>query len=246
MATEAQDWCTDYYEKKGADRNDLLGSQGMLWQHLATDASVFAALKAAKLERETACVLDVGCGEGATIGRLITAGFEPWQLTGVDVQEHRLQRAQDRYNAIFRKCDGRQLPYDDGAFDLVTQTMMFAQLEQWPGMQVAGEMLRVTRPGGYILLVDWRYASRGTPLHLANVWQLFKVGQQTKLIRRFPGALVPPIGRFLSKWCPWTYFLVAAFCPPLVGQHATLLRRNQRSHKGENALSITPISPVNL
>jgi hypothetical protein len=39
------------------------------------------------------------------------------------------------------------------------------------------------------------------------------------------GALVPPVGRFLSSRLPGLYFAVQALMPPLVGQTTTILER---------------------
>jgi hypothetical protein len=39
------------------------------------------------------------------------------------------------------------------------------------------------------------------------------------------GALIPPVGRFLSKYCHALYFPVAALLPPLVGQVVTVLQK---------------------
>ncbi len=59
-----------------------------------------------------------------------------------------------------------------------------------------------------------------------RVAELFDVGGSTSWVTRQRGALVPPVGRVLSKYAPWLYFLVKALLPPLVGQITTVLRKN--------------------
>lgn len=51
------------------------------------------------------------------------------------------------------------------------------------------------------------------------------MGFQTELITMEKGALIPPLGRFLSKNIPSIYFLVGKLFPLLVGQVAYLLRK---------------------
>ena len=64
---------------------------------------------------------------------------------------------------------------------------------------IAREMIRVTKPGGYIMLADWRYQRRGsgvnTAISKATVKRLFRVGESTDVIARERGALVPPLGK---------------------------------------------------
>jgi hypothetical protein len=59
----------------------------------------------------------------------------------------------------------------------------------------------------------------------ARIAALFDVGGSTSVIARERGALVPPVGRRLSRYLPSLYFLVQALLPPLVGQVTTVLRK---------------------
>ena len=59
-----------------------------------------------------------------------------------------------------------------------------------------------------------------------RVTELFDVGGATTLIAREKGALVPPLGRALSKYAPSLYFLAQTLMPPAVGQITTVLRKN--------------------
>jgi hypothetical protein len=110
--------------------------------------------------------------------------------------------------------------------------MIFLQMtDQELGKQVAQQMIRVTKPSGYLLLSDWRYGKPGTsefkPMNQVRIARLFNVGSQTSIRKVLPGALVPPVGRFLSKNLPSMYFAVSSLLPFLVGQKVTVLQKNR-------------------
>jgi hypothetical protein len=80
------------------------------------------------------------------------------------------------------------------------------------------------------VLVDWRTPKLRDPNYSAltrrRAARLFGIGRQTRMVGVFRGALVPPIGRFLSIHLPNMYFLVQGCLPLLVGQVAYLLQKN--------------------
>jgi hypothetical protein len=94
---------------------------------------------------------------------------------------------------------------------------------------IASEMLRVCRPGGYLVLIDWRTPWPGNPnykaLTVREVRRLFEVGRKTDLVARRRGALVPPLGRLISHRAWPLYFLISALVPALVGQVVYVLKR---------------------
>ncbi len=98
-------------------------------------------------------VLDVGCGTGVVATRLAGAGFE---VTGVDpsagMLEH-LRRTESEVTAV--QGSATDLPFDDGVFDL---TMCVAVMHHIADPDAVNrslrEMVRVTRPGGLILVWD--------------------------------------------------------------------------------------------
>src|SRR5881398_73203 len=97
---DAQECYADYYAKKGADRNSLLENPGVLFQVLAQDAAVIRALRSAGLDPQTSQVLDVGCGDGASLWLLMRLGFEAANLYGVDLLESRIAGARARHPLI--------------------------------------------------------------------------------------------------------------------------------------------------
>lgn len=221
-----------YYARSGADRNDLRTNPGVLFQTLALEASVVRAVRAMRLDPPAARVLDVGCGSGGDLFHLLRLGFDPANVTGIDIREQGIARARRLYPQIrFVVGDASAMDFADGSFDLVWESTMFVTLaDPKLSAQIAREMVRVCTPEGYLLLVDWRTPKPWAPeyraLRRSRMRYMFDVGGGTRLVGTFRGALVPPVGRLLSKWLPSMYFLLAACCPPLVGQVAYLLQKN--------------------
>ena len=84
-----EEWYRRYYATLGADRNSLLKNPGVLFQSLAHDAALIRALQSIRPEQDTARVLDVGCGAGASLLMFVALGFVPDNLHGIDFQESR-------------------------------------------------------------------------------------------------------------------------------------------------------------
>ena len=95
-------------------------------------------------------VLDVGCGTGRFIGSLPSR----YDAVGVDASEGMLDRAR-RKGIEVAQSGADSLPFDDQTFDLVTT---FAVLHHLIDPEVVrgalGEMARVVKPGGAVLVWD--------------------------------------------------------------------------------------------
>ena len=96
-------------------------------------------------------VLDVGCGTGAlayAIAPLVG------QVVGVDSSEEYLAAAREDApdNCTFVPGDGEALSFDYGDFDLVGCLRVLHHVAR-PEL-VVSEIVRVTRPGGRILIAD--------------------------------------------------------------------------------------------
>lgn len=218
-----------YYEEKGADRNDVLCTPGVLFQKLAKDRAEIRALGAIGLSKDWK-VLDVGCGGGTNLASLLHYGITPEQLYGIDLMPSRIEEAQSKYpNISFHCCDASKAPFEDGFFDLITESTMFLQLpSETLAEDIAAEMIRLVKPGGYIMLTDWRYdfwRPGYTGLPMRRIKRLFLVGTETKVVRREHGPLLPPLGRFLSAYAGPLYFLLHALLPILAGQMTTVLQK---------------------
>lgn len=97
--------------------------------------------------------LDVGCGTGVLAERLSREGFE---MTGVDPSAGMLEvMARNAPNVRAQRASGESLPFEDASFDLTLSIAAFHHIAE-PAAVAATlrEMLRVTRPGGQILIWD--------------------------------------------------------------------------------------------
>jgi ubiquinone/menaquinone biosynthesis C-methylase UbiE len=220
-----------YYAKHGADRNDPLTNSGVTFQAFAFERANIRALQGLGLDREKAKVLDVGCGTGSSLLQFIKLGFLPENLAGVDSGADRIEQARTRFpNVEFRCESAEKMSFGDSSFDIVFESTLFMMLTSEDiARRIAREMLRVTKPGGYVMMADWRYAEPKSKDHRAmsskRIASLFDVGASTSIVARERGALVPPLGRFLSRRAPSLYFMVQALVPFAVGQISTVLRK---------------------
>jgi ubiquinone/menaquinone biosynthesis C-methylase UbiE len=108
-------------------------------------------------------VADIGCGAGRWL--LEFAQWEARDLSGIELDEVRLNRAKERLAfADLRSGDARSLPWADDSFDLVSQFTLFSSiLNDSVKQKIASEMIRVTRPGGIMLWFDFRVNNPRNP-----------------------------------------------------------------------------------
>lgn len=105
--------------------------------------------------RQYARVLDVGCGTGTFLASL-GARLPSAQLVGIDLSRHMLDVARAKVPAFVALSQARaeRLPFDSERFDLLVSLSAF---HYFSGdlQDVTGELYRVLRPGGVLLLTDW-------------------------------------------------------------------------------------------
>ncbi len=100
-------------------------------------------------------LLDVATGSGNVALAAARAGAT---VTGLDLTPELLEVARGRATTngleiVFVEGDAEELPFDDGAFDVVTSCfgVIFAPLQE----KAAAELLRVARPGARIAIAAW-------------------------------------------------------------------------------------------
>ena len=150
-------------------------------------------------------VLDLGCGDGTTALPAARLGAD---VLGVDIASNLVEagnnraRAEGLANCRFQQGDATNLSeLPDGAFDLVIS--IFGAMFAPRPFDVAKEMVRVTRPGGRIVMGNW------IPNDPTLVAQILKIsaaysppppdgfispmtwGVESNVIERFTGAGVP-------------------------------------------------------
>lgn len=202
-----------------------------MFQAFAFDRANIRALGRMDIDRDSARILDVGCGSGAGLFQLLRLGFKADLMAGVDISPARVEAGRAALPNVELRCESADaMSFANGAFDLVFESTMFVLLpSEGLARDIANEMIRVTKPGGYLMLVDWRYAKPGSDVYRAmspkRIAALFGVGDTTRVVARERGALVPPLGRFLSRRAPSLYFAAQALLPFAVGQMTTVLKK---------------------
>ncbi len=104
-------------------------------------------------------VLDVGCGTGTLLLRLHERQPEA-RLFGVDADPDALALAeqkgrQRRVNWSLLAASATRLPFPDSHFDAVVTSLVFHHLTTPQKQQALGEIRRVLRPEGRLLLADY-------------------------------------------------------------------------------------------
>lgn len=99
-------------------------------------------------------ILEIGCGSGDGV-LFLAREFPAARVRGVDPSAQALREAVSRVGldpegrVAFKRGRSRSLPYPDGLFDLVAQA---------GGGLHPGEIARVLRPSGHLILVgEWRW-----------------------------------------------------------------------------------------
>src|SRR3954447_9863966 len=114
-------------------------------------ADVHDAVVAAVGPAEGARWLEVACGTGELAERAARAGAD---VVGVDFAPVLVETAKRQFpNIDFRVGDAESLEFEDASFDVVTSTFgaMFAPDQA----AAAGELGRVTKPGGTLAMANW-------------------------------------------------------------------------------------------
>ncbi len=113
-------------------------------------------------------VLDVGCGVGLDLAPMLARMRGDGVVTGLDLSEKMLAEAarlvmeqglEERIELV--RASAMKLPFASGYFDAVRAERLFQVIspEQCPPRELLGELLRVVRPGGRIVLADTDWAS---------------------------------------------------------------------------------------
>ncbi|WP_229455517.1 class I SAM-dependent methyltransferase [Massilia sp. KIM] len=196
-------------------------------QQVAARSRVFAELLSASVGADLSGVkvLDVGCGTGGFVRQLIDWGATPDNITATELQKDRLDHA--------RRCTAPGVHWHLGPLDgiaqdsadLVTAQTVFSSILT-PGLrrELAAQMWRTLRPGGWCLIFDFRYSNprnrnvrKVTRAELEGLWP----GGQ----RRYRSLiLAPPVNRLLA-WAPYLVPEVLALAAPVLRSHFMYLVR---------------------
>jgi SAM-dependent methyltransferase len=93
-------------------------------------------------------ILDVGCGCGGLMRALADVG----RVVGIDSHPLALQWSRSHGLDRLVRGDAERLPFADGSFDAVVSVDLLSQGGVRDDVTTFGEMVRVSRPGGLVLL----------------------------------------------------------------------------------------------
>jgi ubiquinone/menaquinone biosynthesis C-methylase UbiE len=123
-------------------------------------------------KRERGRALDIGTGPGQIVLKLARR-LTRWKFVGVDRSPNMIaQGVASLVPAVelagrvhFSVADGNQLPFRNGSFDLVVCNSVLHHIAE--PQKVLAEIVRLSKPGGAILLRDLRRPSRlAYPFHV--------------------------------------------------------------------------------
>jgi ubiquinone/menaquinone biosynthesis C-methylase UbiE len=109
-------------------------------------------------------VLDVGCGTGTLAIAAKKHVGANGSVTGVDPAAEMIERASAKAqraaaDVAFRTAAAEELPFANGTFDVVLSSLMLHHLPKETRRAGVKEMLRVLKPGGRLLAIDFGQAS---------------------------------------------------------------------------------------
>ena len=140
-----------------------------------TDAEVLEKIRAATGPTKTMRILDLGCGPG-----IVSAALAPHakEVVGFDLTPEMLEKAQQRCkeadlpNVRFELGGAEQLPFADRSFDAVVTRLT---LHHFPDPRlVMGEMVRVTRSGGKVIVADVVSSENAEEAALHNALEILR------------------------------------------------------------------------
>ncbi len=158
-------------------------------------------------------VLDAGCGDGFLGGRLIAERHSA--VTGMDVSDVALTRAQERGITTVRGSLDQPLPFGDGSFDYVIASESLEHIIH--SEDALKELFRIARRAVIISVPNsafWRYrwqvlTGRFMKQWLVHPWEHVRFWSlsdfQTMLHRLYMHATIIRAGsgrRFLRDWWP--------------------------------------------
>lgn len=160
-------------------------------------------------------VVDVGCGSGGFLRTLVEWGAQPFNLLGTEFLPDRLD--------IARRCSPPDIKWhlggldvvSSGDFDLVvTNTVYSSILNSSERLALAQEMWRLLKPGGWVMVFDFRYDNPSNPNvrkvslnELRGYWPNAVSEQYQSLL------LAPPIARRVIKFSSFIGIALTSIFP---------------------------------
>ncbi len=158
-------------------------------------------------------LLEIGSGAGGNLLELLWLGFQPANLSGVELLQERHEAARARLPEAVRLVhgDATAVPIAPASVDIVYASTVFSSLLDDAFQQrLADTTWRAVKPGGGVLWYDFVFDNpgnldvRGVPLK--RVRELFPAG----VVEARRVTLAPPIARRLVRLGPRLYAVANA------------------------------------
>jgi len=184
-ATAIKGRVVDYFDRDARHYHQSHYSGGRVYAPLEFRQAYIQELIELEHLPEGARILDVGCGPGELVARLLEKGYDAW---GVDISQNMVDEAAEVIRASARPVEGRVsvgdvegLAFEDGFFDVVVASGVIEY--QKDDHLTLSEMNRVVRPGGCIILNVSNYSYSGILVY-AYLW-----ARRTTITRKLLGVL---------------------------------------------------------
>jgi ubiquinone/menaquinone biosynthesis C-methylase UbiE len=157
-------------------------------------------------------MLDVGCGSGGHLRRMVDFGAEPENCFGIDPSAESIEAARKLNPSMtFIEGSADRLPFADEQFDLTFQFTVFTSvLDAGVRNGIVREIRRVLRPGGHFIWYDFAFSNPKNPnvrgISRREVAELLD-GFRLKFRKV---TLAPPVGRAAVKVSPGLYRMLRA------------------------------------
>ena len=116
-------------------------------------------------------ILDIGCGTGYLTRLLAPLVGPEGRVTGVDPSHAMIGHSGHRApgNCSYQVGEGQALPFPDASFDIVVSSLAVHHMPASARGAAVKEMFRVLRPGGRLLIAEFRPPVNPIAAHLVAI-----------------------------------------------------------------------------
>lgn len=165
---------------------------------------------------ETTRVFEAGCAGGYNLRMFVQLGARPENVVGMDLDGASVDYCRARASDIeVHHGSADDIPEATASFDISLAFTLFSSVpEDSIAQGIADELIRITKPGGLILVYDMRRKSpKNKSVHPISRDDIERWFAGQRLFSRSI-TLAPPAARILGRRAPALYGLFAAI-PPL-------------------------------